>query len=101
MIAPFVDVGVNPITRYDNFTIAGPAYLGPSYEPFAVLGDPSQPGFKVPNVPIAEFATQDLSFDVANEHGAQPVWVSCGLWFGDPGIEARSSSSARRLATRS
>src|SRR5205809_298899 len=33
-------VGVNPITRYDNFTIAGPGYLGPSYEPFAVLGDP-------------------------------------------------------------
>src|SRR6185312_10743300 len=29
-------VGVNPVTRYDNFTIAGPAYLGPSYEPFAV-----------------------------------------------------------------
>src|SRR4051794_38368892 len=29
-------VGVNPIVRYDNFTIAGPAYLGPSYEPFAV-----------------------------------------------------------------
>lgn len=33
-------VGVNPITRYDSFTIAGPAYLGPSYEPFAVTGDP-------------------------------------------------------------
>ena len=47
-------VGVNPITRYDNFTIAGPAYLGPSYEPFAVLGDPSQPGFKVPNVGLAD-----------------------------------------------
>src|SRR5438270_10360985 len=29
-------VGVNPIVRYDNFTIAGPAYLGPAYEPFAV-----------------------------------------------------------------
>lgn len=43
-------VGVNPITRYDNFTIAGPGYLGPSYEPFAVLGDPSAPGFKVPNI---------------------------------------------------
>ena len=43
-------VGVNPITRYDNFTIAGPAYLGPAYEPFAVLGDPSAPGFRVPNV---------------------------------------------------
>ncbi len=43
-------VGVNPITRYDSFTIAGPAYLGPAYEPFAVTGDPSQPSFTVPNV---------------------------------------------------
>ncbi|MFO0887822.1 MAG: DUF1501 domain-containing protein [Isosphaeraceae bacterium] len=47
-------VGVNPITRYDNFTIAGPAYLGPSYEPFAVHGDPSAPGFKVPNVGLSD-----------------------------------------------
>ncbi len=43
-------VGVNPIIRYDNFTIAGPGYLGPNYEPFAVLGDPSQPSFRVPNI---------------------------------------------------
>jgi uncharacterized protein (DUF1501 family) len=43
-------VGVNPITRYDSFTIAGPAYLGPSYEPFAVTGDPSAPSFRVPNI---------------------------------------------------
>jgi uncharacterized protein (DUF1501 family) len=43
-------VGVNPIARYDNFTIAGPAYLGPSYEPFSVLGDPSAADFRVPNV---------------------------------------------------
>lgn len=49
-------VGVNPITRYDNFTIAGPGYLGPSYEPFAVTGDPSAPGFKVPNVGLADAA---------------------------------------------
>lgn len=47
-------VGVNPITRYDSFTIAGPAYLGPSYEPFAVTGDPSAPGFQVPNVGLSE-----------------------------------------------
>jgi hypothetical protein len=43
-------VGVNPITRYDSFTIAGPTYLGAGYEPFAVMGDPSAPGFKVPNI---------------------------------------------------
>ena len=47
-------VGVNPITRYDNFTIAGPAYLGPAYEPFAVLGDPSAPGFTVPNIGLTD-----------------------------------------------
>jgi uncharacterized protein (DUF1501 family) len=43
-------VGVNPITTYDNFTIAGPAYLGASCEPFRVTGDPSTPNFVVPNI---------------------------------------------------
>lgn len=43
-------VGVNAVTRYDSFTIAGPAYLGPSYEPFNVTGDPSRPNFEVPNI---------------------------------------------------
>jgi hypothetical protein len=43
-------VGVNPITRYDGFVIAGPAYLGPSYEPFRVTGDPDAPNFEVPNI---------------------------------------------------
>ncbi len=47
-------IGVNPITRYDSFTIAGPAYLGPSYEPYAVRGDPSAPQFKVPNVGLSD-----------------------------------------------
>jgi uncharacterized protein (DUF1501 family) len=51
-------VGVNPITRYDSFTIAGPAYLGPSYEPFAVTGDPSAPTFKVPNIGLADAAAE-------------------------------------------
>ncbi|MGD9646195.1 MAG: DUF1501 domain-containing protein [Pirellulales bacterium] len=43
-------IGVNAITRYDSFTIAGPAYLGPAYEPFKVSGDPSDPQFEVPNI---------------------------------------------------
>jgi uncharacterized protein (DUF1501 family) len=47
-------VGVNPITRYDNFTIAGPAYLGPSYEPFSVMGDPSSPDFRVPSIGLRD-----------------------------------------------
>jgi len=47
-------VGVNPIVRYDNFTIAGPAYLGEAYVPFAVTGDPNAPTFRVPNVGLAD-----------------------------------------------
>ncbi|WP_435016179.1 DUF1501 domain-containing protein [Tundrisphaera sp. TA3] len=40
-------VGVNPIHGYDGFRIAGPAFLGSSFEPFAVTGDPSAPNFRV------------------------------------------------------
>lgn len=43
-------VAVNPVDTYDNFTIAGPGYLGASYEPFKVLGDPSSPQFQIPNI---------------------------------------------------
>jgi uncharacterized protein (DUF1501 family) len=43
-------VGVNPVVRYDSFTIAGPGYLGASYAPFSVAGDPSAPNFRVPNI---------------------------------------------------
>jgi hypothetical protein len=41
---------VNPVDRYDSFTIAGATYLGAAYEPFAVTGDPSHPQFQVPNI---------------------------------------------------
>lgn len=47
-------VGVNPIVRYDNFTIAGPAYLGEAFAPFAVTGDPNAPNFRVPNVGLGD-----------------------------------------------
>ena len=43
-------VAVNPVDRYDSFTIAGPTYLGPAYAPFKVTGDPNHPDFEVPNV---------------------------------------------------
>ena len=43
-------VGVNAISRYDGFQIAGPAYLGDSYAPFRLTGDPGRPHFDVPNV---------------------------------------------------
>jgi uncharacterized protein (DUF1501 family) len=47
-------VGVNPIVRYDNFTIAGPGYLGEAYAPFAVTGDPNAPDFRVPNIGLPD-----------------------------------------------
>lgn len=47
-------VAVNSIDRYDNFTIAGPAYLGPSHEPFKVTGDPNQPNFEIPGIRLRE-----------------------------------------------
>ena len=43
-------VGVNGISNYDGFVIAGSAYSGVRYEPFRLTGDPSQPGFAVPNI---------------------------------------------------
>ncbi len=43
-------VAINQVDNYDNFTIAGPTYLGPTYAPFAIVGDPSNPAFEVPNV---------------------------------------------------
>ncbi len=46
-------VAINPVDRYDSFTIAGSTYLGPSYEPFSVTGDPNQPNFEVPNIGLA------------------------------------------------
>ncbi len=51
-------VAVNPIDRYDNFTIAGATYLGPAYEPFRVVGDPSHPDFEVPNIGLRDTAQQ-------------------------------------------
>lgn len=47
-------IAINPVDRYDAFQIAGPAYLGPSYEPFKVTGDPDKPEFSVPNVGISD-----------------------------------------------
>lgn len=47
-------VAVNPVDRYDSFTIAGPTYLGPAYEAFRVTGNPNHPTFEVPNIGLAE-----------------------------------------------
>ncbi|MGC1273833.1 MAG: DUF1501 domain-containing protein [Planctomycetaceae bacterium] len=51
-------VAINPVDRYDGFQIAGPSYLGPAYEPFSVVGDPSRPDFRVPNIGLADAAGQ-------------------------------------------
>ncbi len=50
-------VGVNPVTRYDNFTIAGTGYVSPGYGPFMVTGDPNAPHFDVPNIGFKDAAT--------------------------------------------
>lgn len=52
-------VAVNPVDRYDSFVIAGPTYLGPSYEPFRVTGDPSRPEFEVPNIGLRDAAAAE------------------------------------------
>lgn len=47
-------IAVNPVDRYDSFTIAGPSYLGPAHEPFKIFGDPSQPQFEIPNIGLKD-----------------------------------------------
>ncbi|MBI3868649.1 MAG: DUF1501 domain-containing protein [Verrucomicrobia bacterium] len=47
-------VGVNPVVRYDNFTIAGSAYVNPAYGPFSITGDPNDPHFEVPNIGLSD-----------------------------------------------
>jgi hypothetical protein len=55
-------IAVNPVDRYDNFVIAGPAYLGPSFGPFQVTGNPDAAGFRVPNLDLgSDHAVQRLS----------------------------------------
>jgi hypothetical protein len=53
-------VAVNPVDRYDSFTIAGPTYLGPAYEPFKVTGNPNDPNFEVPNIGVEVSKQQRL-----------------------------------------
>jgi hypothetical protein len=47
-------IGVNPVVRYDSFTIAGAGYLNASYGPFTVNGDPNDPHFEVPNIGLSQ-----------------------------------------------
>ncbi|MBI3418385.1 MAG: DUF1501 domain-containing protein [Verrucomicrobia bacterium] len=56
-------VGVNPVIRYDNFTIAGSAYVNPAYGPFTVNGDPNDPHFEVPNIGFRDQAQAERTND--------------------------------------
>lgn len=47
-----VYVGVNPIG------VIGSAYLGPSYEPFSVYGNPNSPEFDVPDITLRKLVDQ-------------------------------------------
>ena len=58
-------VAVNPVDNYDSFTIAGPTYIGPAYEPFKVTGDVSSPTFQVPNIGLAAGQQSSLEGRVA------------------------------------
>ena len=49
-------IAVNPVDRYDNFVIAGPAFLGPAFGPFQVTGNPDAPDFRVPNLDLGSEA---------------------------------------------
>ena len=49
-------VALNPVDRYDNFTIAGSTYLGRRFEPFQITGDPNDPSFEVPNLGTQQVA---------------------------------------------
>lgn len=42
-------VGINPPLEYN-----GPAYLGDTYSPFVISGDPSSPTFSVPNIGLTD-----------------------------------------------
>ncbi len=63
-------IGVNPIVRYDNFTIAGPAYLGEAYAPFAVAGDPNAPNFRVPNIGLSDASERERFAGRSKLHGS-------------------------------
>ncbi len=52
-------IAVNPVDRYDSFTIAGPTYLGPGFGPFQITGDPSHPEFQVPNIGLSSDAQRE------------------------------------------
>jgi len=56
-------VGVNPVVRYDNFTIAGSGYVNPAYGPFTVNGDPNDPHFEVPNIGFKDQTQQERLSD--------------------------------------
>ncbi len=45
---------INPVDRYDNFTIAGATYAGPAYDAFSVHGDFGAPEFRVPNIAVGD-----------------------------------------------
>ena len=49
-------ISINPVDRYDSFTIAGSTYLGPSFDAFRVVGNPSKPEFQIPNIGLQDQA---------------------------------------------
>ncbi|MCC2669743.1 MAG: hypothetical protein K0Q72_2214, partial [Armatimonadetes bacterium] len=75
-----VHVGIPPLPY------AGPAYLGPGYEPFTVGGDPNQPTFEVPNIKLADAARGRLDRRLRLMSGVDAVRRDLDA---DPEISAR------------
>lgn len=83
-------VGINPPLEYN-----GPAYLGDTYSPFVVSGDPNSPTFSVPNIGLSnadevrrigrrttlrqKLDTLERSFDQARELAALDEFESQAL----------------------
>jgi uncharacterized protein (DUF1501 family) len=86
-------VAVNPVDNYDSFTIAGPTYIGPAYEPFKVTGDVSHPSFAVPNIGLASGQQSAIDRRVALKGSLDKIergLDSSGLMSAVDGFEAQA-----------
>lgn len=75
-----VYVGVSPIPYL------GSAYLGPTYEPFVVAGDPNAPGFRVPGVGLR--ASEDIDRLSRRMELREQIDGSYGAYAGPLGMSA-------------
>ena len=87
-------VAVNPVDRYDNFTIAGSTYLGRRFEPFQITGDPNDPSFEVPNIGTQD--TSGLRRIEARQRSSNSSIESIALWMSTARSRVLMRFSSRR-----